>query len=76
MKLMCKNMTQAMKANRLLHDNGISSRVDKITDAPEIKGCVYVIVFSDEQTDRVLKLITEKGIVLHKKETANRGFVN
>ncbi len=76
MKLKCKNMTQAMKANRLLYQNGIQSRVEKISDDPEIKGCVYSICFSDKYLNHALEILNNGGVILHKKEKYGYGVDN
>ena len=68
MKLKCKNMTHAMKANRLLYNNGIHSRVEKISDDPEVHGCVYSIVIDDKAASHALKIMSDGGVQLHKKE--------
>lgn len=76
MKLMCKNMTHAMKANKLLYNNGIKSRVEKISDNPDVKGCVYCILFEDKYFDEVLKICNNNGILFHKKEKHGSGDIN
>ena len=73
MKLKCKNMTHAMKANRLLYNNGIHSRVEKISDDPEIHGCVYSIVIDDSYVHRALMIMNDGGVQLHKKEKIRYG---
>jgi hypothetical protein len=73
MKLKCKNMTHAMKANRLLYDNGIRSRVEKISDDPDIHGCVYSIAIDDSLVRRALKIMSDGGVQLHKKEKIRYG---
>lgn len=64
----CKNMTNAMRANKILYNNGIQSQVHKISDDPEISGCVYSVVFDDKYDERALYLICQNKISLHKKE--------
>ena len=73
MKLKCKNMTHAMKANRLLYDNGLRSRVEKISDDPDIHGCVYSIAIDDSLVRRALKIMSDGGVQLHKKEKIRYG---
>jgi len=72
MKVKCKNMTHAMKANRLLSDNGIESRVEKISDDPEAHGCVYSIVVPDEYAGEAYNIMSSGGVLLHKTE--KRGY--
>ncbi len=75
MKIKCKNMTHAMKANRILYDNGIHSKVEKTNDDPDIHGCVYSIVFDDRHLNRALEIMCSGGVILHKKEKINYGDV-
>lgn len=73
MKIKCKNMTHAMKANRLLYNNGIHSRVEKISDDPEVHGCVYSIVFEDRYQKQALEIMSSGGVMLHRKEKMHYG---
>lgn len=72
----CKNMTNAMKANKILFNNGIHSQVQKISDDPEISGCVYSVVFDDKHIERALRLMCSNRISLHKKEKNLYGDCN
>ena len=65
---MCKNMTHAMKANKLLYNNGIQSRVEKISDDPNVRGCVYSIIFNDRYSKEAIEILRAGGVMLHKKE--------
>lgn len=73
MKLLCKNMTHAMKANKILYNNGIHSKVEKSTDNPGISGCVYSIVFDDRYSNSALEYLCKGGVILHKKEKQRYG---
>lgn len=66
-------MTHAMKANKILYKNGIHSRIEKISDDPEIHGCVYSISFSDKYACRAMEIMSKSGVQLHKKEAKNYG---
>lgn len=68
MRLMCKNMTHAMKANKVLYNNGIHSKVEKINNNPDIKGCVYCICFEDKYKETVIDIFKKYGVILHKSE--------
>lgn len=68
MYIMCKNMTNAMKANKLLFNNGIDSRVEKIKNAENISGCVYSVVFLDKYEQDVLRILKNGNVILHKNE--------
>ncbi len=68
MILMCKNMTNAIKANKVLYDNGITSRIEKITDNPDVRGCVYSVVFDDRHKETAFSVLCKSSVVLHKKE--------
>ncbi len=74
MKLKCKNMTHAMKANRLLFI--ITEYIPewkKISDDPEVHGCVYSIVIDDKAASHALKIMSDGGVQLHKKEKIRYG---
>lgn len=73
MKIKCKSMTHAMKANRLLYDNGIYSRVEKVSDDPEIHGCVYAVAIPDRFVETALEIMNSGGVQLHKKEKLRGG---
>lgn len=73
MKIKCKNMTHAMKANRALYNSGIHSRVEKISDDPDIHGCVYSIVFEDRYLKQALDIMRSNNVLLHKKEKISYG---
>ncbi len=75
MTVKCKNITHAMKANRLLYNGGIESRVEKISDDPDVRGCVYSIVFSDRYAERALEIMCGGGVQLHKSEKKGYGDV-
>lgn len=75
MKIKCKNMTHAMKANRVLYDNGIHSKVEKINDDPDMQGCVYSIAIDRSHLSRALEIMCLVGVQLHKKEKVNYGDV-
>lgn len=75
MKIKCKNMTHAMKANRVLYDNGIHSKVEKINDDPDMHGCVYSIAIDRSHLSRALEIMCLAGVQLHKKEKVNCGDV-
>ncbi len=68
MKILCKNMTHAMKANKLLYNCGIHSKVEKSTDNPGIKGCVYGISFNDKYFDKAIDAMKKGEVHLHKQE--------
>jgi CTP:phosphocholine cytidylyltransferase-like protein len=68
MRILCKNMTQAMKANKLLYNAGIYSKVEKITDVKGVSGCVYGINFFDKNFEAAIKIMCEGSVILHKKE--------
>lgn len=68
MKILCKNMTHAMKANKLLYNAGIHSSVEKLTDVEGISGCVYSINFSDKNFESALQVMCKGNVILHKKE--------
>lgn len=68
MRILCKNMTHAMKANRLLSDSGIYSKVEKITEMSGVSGCVYCINFDDRNFETALEIMKNSGVLLHKKE--------
>lgn len=65
---MCKNMTHAMKANKLLYSNGIYSRVEKISNDPNVHGCVYSICFNERYTKQAVEILKAGGVLLHRKE--------
>ena len=73
MKVKCKNMTHAMKANRLLYNNGIQSRVEKISNDPDMHGCVYSIVFADRYSKQALEVMCSGGVLLHRNEKIRYG---
>ena len=68
MNIKCKNMTHALKANKILYGNGIESSVKKISDDPSVRGCVYSISFSDKYAETALDLMYNGGVLLHKSE--------
>lgn len=73
MTVLCKNMTHALKANKLLYQAGIHSRVEKKTSVNGITGCVYTIIFDDEQKDSAFDIMHKGGVILHKKEKVYYG---
>ena len=52
---MCKNMTHALKANKLLYNCGVFSKVEKDADNPDVNGCVYCIMFDDKESVKALE---------------------
>lgn len=70
MILKCKNMTNAIRANKLLNNNKIKSRLEKISDDPEIRGCVYSVVIDDNFKNIALDILCKNNISFHKKEKA------
>ena len=68
MRVICKNMTQAMKAGKLLNDSGIYAKVVKITDLPDVNGCVYSVNFKDPDFEKAINIMKNNGVILHKKE--------
>lgn len=68
MKIMCKNMTHALKANKLLYNCGVFSKVEKDADNPDVNGCVYCIIFDDKESVKALECMCKGGVILHKKE--------
>lgn len=70
MTINCKNMTQAMKAKKILEKNGIKSSVNKKVGEPYV-GCIASLNFDDIYFDNVISLIKTNGILLHKSELYN-----
>ena len=68
MRVLCKNMTHAMEANKLLYNFGIYSKVEKITEVEGVSGCVYASSFADKDSEYALRLMCSGGILLHMKE--------
>lgn len=69
MTVKCKNMTHAMKAQRLLTKIGISCSVEKNNNDPSANGCVYSVKFDDAFYERAMHEMKMGGIVLHKSES-------
>ena len=65
---MCKNMTNALKANKILYNNGIYSKVEKLTEYKETSGCVYAVSFEDKYFEDAVELMYKANVVLHKSE--------
>ncbi len=76
MTIRCKNMTHAMKAHRILQENSIDSRVQKLNNLSDYNGCVYSIVFEDENFDRAISLFYKNNVILHKTEKIYYGDYN
>ena len=68
MKIKCKNITHAMKAEKLLGEQGIRARVEKNSHDPDVRGCVYSIVFSDSYVRPAVDLMLRGGVKLHSSE--------
>ena len=75
MKIMCKNMTHALKANKVLYQNGIYSKVEKETSVSGINGCVYTLIISENDFEKAIGVMKESGVMLHKKELNYYGEV-
>jgi hypothetical protein len=68
MTVMCKNMTHALKGNKILYQNGIYSKVEKETSVDGISGCVYTLTISERDFNTALSIMFNSGVILHKKE--------
>lgn len=69
----CKNLTNAIRANKLLAQNDIKSSVVKITDSEYGGGCIHAISFDDIFKKRALCLMKKRDIILHKTESIYYG---
>lgn len=68
MKILCKNMTHAIKASKVLTNSGITAKVEKLTNVPDIVGCVYSVSFEDKYFEKSIALMRSGDVILHKKE--------
>jgi hypothetical protein len=66
-------MTHAMKAKKLLSDWGILSEVKKINNSPDVSGCVYSIVFDDNNYDNAIRIMKSGNVIVHKTEMYRYG---
>lgn len=68
MTIKCKNMTHAIKAQKILVKNGIEASVKKTTYISGQSGCVYTINFNEEFCDKAMSLMMDNGVIIHKSE--------
>ena len=59
------SMTLAIKARRLLAQNGIEVKVKKLGEKNETRGCVYGIEYPCSLSGNILSIIRSSGIEVY-----------
>ena len=56
------SVTYALKAQEILKDNGIYSKIERSKAVRSVRGCGYGIVFDKQMEDKVYSLLSENSI--------------
>lgn len=79
--LICKSLTYAQRASRMLERRGITATVTKAPNLTGVNGCGYCIKLSEKNLTKAIKALNEsklgptKIFVLQGNGTANEVFL-
>ena len=62
--ILCRSLTSAQKAARVLQSNGIFAAVTKAPQSARADGCGYGVKLAERHRDAAMELLNEAGVTI------------